>query len=223
VSDRTLVVFVKEPRPGAVKTRLAAEIGADAAALVYRALAEGALEATTPRPGEYERLVFFDPPEARRALRAWLPGVSLRAQAGTDLGARLSDAFARAFGRGATRVAIVGSDIPGVTRETALGALDALAAADLVVGPAEDGGYYLIALREPHPELVRGIDWSTPAVLAQTLERAKASRLRVHALEPLRDVDTLADLRAAWPALEGRLAGSAELRRALAHAAALPG
>jgi glycosyltransferase A (GT-A) superfamily protein (DUF2064 family) len=95
VSDRTLVVFVKEPRPGAVKTRLAAEIGADAAALVYRALAEGVLEATTPRPGEYERLVFFEPPEARRALRAWLPGVSLRAQAGTDLGARLSDAFAR--------------------------------------------------------------------------------------------------------------------------------
>ena len=71
------------------------------------------------------------------------------------------------------------------------------------MGPAEDGGYYLIALREPHPELVRGIDWSTPAVLAQTLERAKASRLRVHALEPLRDVDTLADLRAAWPALAG--------------------
>ncbi len=121
MSDRTLVVFVKEPRPGAVKTRLAAEIGADAAALVYRALAEGVLEATTPRPGEYERLVFFDPPEARQALRAWLPGVSLRAQAGADLGARLSDAFARAFGRGATRVAIVGSDIPGVTRETALG------------------------------------------------------------------------------------------------------
>jgi uncharacterized protein len=117
----------------------------------------------------------------------------------------------------------VGSDIPGVTRETALAALDALEVAELVVGPAEDGGYYLIALREPHPELVRGIGWSTPAVLAQTLERAKASRLRVHALEPLRDVDTLADLRAAWPALEGRLAGSDELRRALARAAALPG
>ncbi|HEY7925129.1 MAG TPA: TIGR04282 family arsenosugar biosynthesis glycosyltransferase, partial [Vicinamibacteria bacterium] len=140
-----------------------------------------------------------------------------------DLGARLTDAFARAFGRGATRVAIVGSDIPGVTRATALQALDALSAADLVVGPAEDGGYYLIALREPHPELVRGIDWSTPAVLAQTLERAKASGLRVHALEPLRDVDTLADLRAAWPALKGRLAGSAELLRALARATALPG
>ena len=102
MSDRTLVVFVKEPRPGAVKTRLAAEIGADEAALVYRALAEGVLEATTPRPGEYERLVFFDPHEARQALRAWLPGVSLRAQAGAGQGARLTHAFARAIGRGAT-------------------------------------------------------------------------------------------------------------------------
>ena len=100
--------------------------------------------------------------------------MSLRAQARGGLGARLADAFARAFGRGATRVAIVGSDVPGVTRETALRALDALGDADVVLGPAEDGGYYLIALREPHPELVRGIDWSTPAVLAQTLERATA-------------------------------------------------
>ena len=70
MSDRTLVVFVKEPRPGSVKTRLAAAVGPEAAAALYRALAEHVLEATTPVPGEYERLVFFDPPEARRdALR----------------------------------------------------------------------------------------------------------------------------------------------------------
>ena len=81
MSHRTLVVFVKEPRPGAVKTRLAAAVGPAAAADLYRVLAEAVLQATTPVPGEYERLVFFDPPEARRALRQWLPGVSLRAQA----------------------------------------------------------------------------------------------------------------------------------------------
>ena len=113
MSDRTLVVFVKEPRPGAVKTRLAAAVGPEAAAGLYRTLVETVLEATTPVPGEYERLVFFDPPEARRGLREWLPGVSLRAQSAGALGERMADAFARAFGRGATRVAIVGSDVPG--------------------------------------------------------------------------------------------------------------
>jgi rSAM/selenodomain-associated transferase 1 len=222
VSDRTLVVFVKEPRPGAVKTRLAAFVGPEAAAHLYRALAEAVLEATTPVPGEYERLVFFHPPEARRALREWLPGVSLRSQAGADLGERMADAFARAFRRGAARVAIVGSDVPGLTRGTARRALATLDEADVVLGPAEDGGYYLIALRAPHPELVRGIDWSTPAVLGQTLARAEAAGLAVRRIETLRDVDTLDDLRAAWPALEARLGSRPELRQALARAAALP-
>lgn len=222
MSDRTLVVFVKEPRPGAVKTRLAADIGPDAAAELYRMLAETVLEATTPVPGEYERLVFFAPPEARGALRQWLPGVSLRAQATGDLGDRLADAFARGFRRGARRVAIVGSDAPGIARDTALRALAALDAADVVLGPAQDGGYYLIALREPRPELVRGIDWSTPAVLRQTLERAAAAGLAVRRLEPLRDVDTLDDLRAEWPALEPRLTSRPKLRQALARAVALP-
>ena len=223
MSDRTLVVFLKEPRPGAVKTRLAASVGPQAAAELYRALAETVLEATTPVPGEYERLVFFDPPEARRALREWLPGVSLRAQAPGDLSERLADAFTRAFGRGATRVAIVGSDVPGVTRETALRALEALGEADVVLGPAEDGGYYLIALRAPHAELVRGIDWSTPVVLQQTLERAAAAGLAVRQLEPLRDVDTLEDLRGEWPRLERRLSTRPELLQSLGRALGLPG
>jgi rSAM/selenodomain-associated transferase 1 len=223
MSDRTLVVFVKEPRPGAVKSRLAEAVGDQAAAAVYRALAEGVLEATTPVPGDYERLVFFDPPGARRALREWLPGVSLRAQAAGDLGERMADAFARGFGRGASRVAIVGSDAPGVTRGTALLAFALLDTADVVLGPAEDGGYYLVALREPRPELLQGVEWSTPRVLAQTLERAAAGGLRALQLEPLGDVDTLADLRREWPALAPRLAGRPELRRALEHALAHPG
>jgi rSAM/selenodomain-associated transferase 1 len=223
VSDRTLVVFVKEPRSGTVKTRLAAAVGPEAAAGLYRTLVETVLEATTPMPGDYERLVFFDPPEARRALRQWLPGVSLRAQAAGDLGERLADAFARAFGRGATRVVIVGSDAPGLTRVTALRAFAALGEADVVLGPADDGGYYLVGLRAPHPELVRDIDWSTPAVLQQTLERAASARLVVRQLERLRDVDTLADLRGEWPALEARLRARPELRQSLARALGLPG
>ena len=206
---------MKHPRPGEVKTRLAAAIGAEAAALLYRALAEQVLEATTPFPGDYERLVFFDPPESLPGMRDWLPGVRLMAQSGHDLGARMADAFARAFARGARRVAIVGTDAPGVSRATVREALSALDAADVVIGPAADGGYYLIALRAPRPELFSGIAWSTPSVREQTLARAAAAGLSAHELAPLRDVDTLDDLRAEWPAVRRLLADRKDLREAI--------
>lgn len=185
---------MKLPRPGAVKTRLAAGIGPEAAASVYRRLAEAALEATAPARGEYERLVFFDPPDALAAMREWLPGVRLLPQSGEDLGARMADAFARAFARGARRVAIVGTDVPGVSRSAVGEALDALDAADVVLGPCEDGGYYLLALKAPRPSLFDGIAWSTPGVAAQTRARAAAAELAVRDLPVLRDVDTLEDL-----------------------------
>jgi rSAM/selenodomain-associated transferase 1 len=203
-----------------VKTRLAASIGNEAAAELYRALAEHVLEATTPS-GEYERLVFFDPPEALAEMRAWLPGVRLLGQRGLDLGARMADAFARARARGASRVVIVGTDAPRVSRATVKEALSALDAADVVIGPAEDGGYYLLALRERRPELFAGIAWSRPTVAAETRARAIAAGLSVHELQHLRDVDTLDDLRAEWPTVRALLGSRPELRHALERALAL--
>jgi len=222
MSERALVVFVKSPRPGAVKTRLSSAIGPAAAAGLYRALAEHVLEATTPA-GEYERLVFFDPKDALEEMRAWLPGVRLLAQSGDDLGARMADAFARAFARGARRVAIVGTDAPGVSRETVDQALAALDGADVVIGPAEDGGYYLLALRAPRPELFAGIAWSTPTVCEQTLQRAAASALAVHRLPRCRDIDTLEDLRLEWPRLEAILAAQPDLLETVRRAAGRTG
>jgi uncharacterized protein len=221
VSDRVLAVFLKEPRPGAVKTRLADALGPVAAAGLYRLLAEAVLEATVPKPGEYERLVFFDPPGAADALRAWLPGVRLLPQAGGDLGARMRDAFARAFRRGATRVALVGTDVPGVTRATVVSALEALDGADVVLGPAVDGGYYLIALACARPELFAGIAWSTGTVLEATLAQAAHAGLRVRQLERLRDLDTVDDLRAERPRLEALLARDPGVRQAVEEAVGL--
>jgi rSAM/selenodomain-associated transferase 1 len=184
-------------------------------------VAESLLETTVPRPGEYERLVFFDPPGAADAVRAWLPGLRLAPQGEGDLGARMQDAFARAFQRGATRVVLVGSDVPGVTRETVVSALAALEEADVVMGPALDGGYYLIALGSPRPELFTGIAWSTGAVLQATLARAQRAGLGVRQLTPLRDLDTVSDLRAEWPRLEAILARDPSLREAVRSAAGL--
>ncbi len=191
-------MFVKYPAPGAVKTRLVPALGAAPAAGLYRALAEDVLAGTSPWPGDYERLVFYDPPEAAEAMRQWLPAGRLRRQSAGDLGTRIAEAFARAFARGARRVVLIGTDTPGLGRGEVLQAFEALERADLVLGPCVDGGYYLVALRAPQPALFADIAWSTPRVFAQTLERASAAGLSVEPLAARRDVDTLEDLRAEW-------------------------
>jgi rSAM/selenodomain-associated transferase 1 len=195
-----------------VKTRLAAAIGAEDAAAVYRAMAESVLVATLPSAGEYERLVFYDPPDAGERLRAWLPAGRLRRQGPGDVGARMADAFSRCFARGASRVAIVGSDAPGVGRTEVRAAFRALGTHDVVLGPAHDGGYWLVGLRARQPSLFAGIPWSTAGVLDETLARAAAARLSVARLGILRDVDTLDDLRAEWPRVAPSLDAAARAR-----------
>ena len=196
-----LAVFLKAPRPGAVKTRLVPALGPETAAGLYRALAEAVVERTRPSAGEYERILFFAPLEARAEMDAWLPGETWIAQEGLDLGARMSAAFDACFARGAGRVAIVGSDVPGLAAGDVEAALDSLAAHDLALGPAMDGGYYLIALARPQPALFRGIAWGSASVFAATMERAAALALTVRVLETRRDVDTLDDVRAEWDRL----------------------
>jgi rSAM/selenodomain-associated transferase 1 len=217
-----LLVFVKAPRPGAVKTRLAAVLGDEAAAGLYRVLAEEEIRRTAPRSGEYERVLVFTPEDARAEVEAWLPGESLESQQGADLGERMSRAFASAFAAGARRVAIVGTDVPSCGREHVAEAFRSLDAHDVVLGPAHDGGYYLVALDRPRPALFQSIPWSTASVLPATAERAGALGLGVRMLDPLRDIDTIADLRAEWPRVRPLLAGTA-LEAVVSRAIAGPG
>jgi rSAM/selenodomain-associated transferase 1 len=215
-----LIVFVKEPRPGAAKTRLTPALSPAEAAELYRALAEEEIRNTAPRPGEYARLFFFDPSSSPDAMSAWLPGETLLPQRGDDLGARMSAAFDEAFRRGARRAAVIGTDVPWVTRARVAEAFAALDGHDVVLGPTADGGYYLLAVDRPRPELFRGIAWSTPSVLGSTADRAGALGLRVQMLGELPDIDTMDDLRAHWEALRPLLAGrpvAAAVARALAR------
>jgi rSAM/selenodomain-associated transferase 1 len=193
-----LIVFVKAPRPGAVKTRLASRLGEGRAAALYRALAEEQIRRTAPRADEYERRFFFDPPDARAELEAWLGPQAYAAQGAGDLGARLSAAFADVFAGGARRAAVIGTDVPSMSRDDVLDALQSLDHEDVAIGPATDGGYYLLALRRAEPELFRDIPWSTSGVLEATLARAAARGLGVNVLRTLGDVDTMDDLRASW-------------------------
>lgn len=188
-----LIVFLKAPRVGEVKTRLAADIGAQAATEAYRRLVQTVLR-------KIENLkhveLRFTPADAEREIRPWLnPGWRAAPQCEGDLGKRLHNAFENAFAGGAERVVIIGSDCPYLTAGDICTAWEKLRTFDLVLGPAGDGGYWLIGLRAPQPKLFEDIPWSSDEVLGQTLARAKALGLTIHLLRILGDVDTGEDWR----------------------------
>ena len=192
---RAVIVFAKAPRPGYVKTRLAAEVGAEHAVRIYRTIGRATVDAL--RGGESRLLVYYDPPEDEAVveMREWLgsQGVEYRRQRGDDLGSRMEGAFAECRAE-AEKVCIVGTDIPGIGADTVSEAFRALEENDVVVGPATDGGYYLLALRSPMAELFRDVPWSTDAVLEITLERAAEIGASVKLLEPKNDVDAASDV-----------------------------
>jgi uncharacterized protein len=193
-----LLVFVRAPRLGEVKTRLARDLGEARALAIYRRLAEHTLaEAAAVRGVELR--VHHAPADAGDEVRSWLgEGPVYLPQAEGDLGARMHAAFAAAFASGARRVVIVGSDLPALSAGLLRRAFAALEASRAVIGPARDGGYYLLGLAEPVPELFDGVAWSTPQVFAATLERLRSAGIEPVRLEVLADVDRAADLPAGW-------------------------
>ena len=188
----TVVVMLKAPREGTVKTRLAAVLGAAQATRVYRLLVERQIAAIPP---DWPVEIHFAPADAQGEMRDWLgPSPRLYPQTDGDLGRRLSFAVDASFGRGASTVLVIGGDCPELDRDALLSAAGALRTHEVVLGPAGDGGYYLIGLTLPQPELFADIPWSTDGVLAATLQAADALGLIPLRLPMRDDVDTLADL-----------------------------
>jgi len=191
-----LGIFAQAPIPGRVKSRLAAEVGPSTAAEVYGRAGRQVVAASLG-PG-YRTVVWYSPASEAAHVREWLDGLGrfeLRPQGGGSLGARLATAFLRHFRDGASRVVIVGTDCPGVDRRVVLDALGHLGAADVVMGPTLDGGYYLLGLGAPQPLLFQGVTWTAGSVAAQTRAHVQALGLRLRTLRPLRDVDTARDAR----------------------------
>ena len=194
MGEEKLIVFVKAPRPGAVKTRLAKDIGAPAAGAAYRQLVETLLNRLRGLGGVE---VCFSPDDAASEVQHWLKeGWSSSPQGDGDLGQRLQSAFQRAFHAGAKRVAIIGSDCPAVRVEDIREAWVGLQTHEVVLGPATDGGYWLIGLRQSQPNLFRGVHWSTESVFAETIQRVRRAGLSVQLLRELADVDTDREWRA---------------------------
>ncbi len=189
-----VIVFLKVPTPGAVKTRLIPALGPTGAASLYRAMVGDLLQRLTRLRG-VELELRFAPPGARASIRRWLGGRHrLAPQRGADLGARMVAAFRDAFRDGCSRCVIVGSDVPGLGAPHVARALARLERSDVVLGPSRDGGYYLVGLGAPRPRLFMRMPWSTAMVLYETLSRAAQQDLRVGMLRTLADVDEPADL-----------------------------
>ena len=192
--------MLKFPQPGAVKTRLIPALGAERACELYRALVRHTLgtAAEFARDAAIAVEVRLTGAPDTVAARAWLgDAISIREQGEGDLGARMERATREALGEGATAVAVIGADCPRLTAAHLGAAFAALCENETVLGPATDGGYYLIGLRRPRAELFHGIAWSTAAVLAQTLATVRRLALSYRLLERLDDVDEPGDL-ATW-------------------------
>lgn len=191
-----LIIFTRAPLLGRVKTRLAAELGDEQALTIYESLARRTIEATS-QSAAWHTTIQVDPPDAERIVREWLgAALELRAQADGDLGERMRAAVAEAKADGASRVVVIGTDCPDVNADVVSDAFARLDRADVVLGPAVDGGYYLIGVHEPHRLLFASIPWSSPETTAATLRAARTAGLRVELLPVLSDVDTAADWRA---------------------------
>ena len=202
----TLQIFAKPPLPGLVKTRLAATIGDDAAAAVYRDLVLRTLgiAASARRAGIVRDLELWIAPDAAprtaRDLGRAAAECALRSQRGANLGERMRNALQSSLAAGSPAL-LIGTDVPAFDIPYLARAAAALQANDAVVGPAEDGGYVLIGLAR-EVEAFDGIRWGTPDVMAQTRAKLAAAGIGWAELPPLWDVDTGEDL-ARWQALGG--------------------
>ncbi|MGH7664354.1 MAG: TIGR04282 family arsenosugar biosynthesis glycosyltransferase [Gemmatimonadaceae bacterium] len=187
---RSLIIFARAPVAGQVKTRLAADLGTARALDIYRWLGVRILDRLASLQS-CELRVAFTPADGELLVRDWLGDIpAYEPQVGGDLGQRMAAAAASRFTAGAARVCVIGTDCPAVDAAVVEEAFTALDAADVVFGPATDGGYYLVALARPLPELFESVPWSAPDTLAVTLDRAKRSGARVTLLAESRDIDT---------------------------------
>lgn len=185
-----LIIFQKNAILGKVKTRLAASIGDEKALEIYQWL-------TSYTHGEakglnVDKFLFYSEFIPENAPEEY-QGYQLEVQSGDNLGARMSNAFANLFARGYKGVVIIGTDCPDLKNSDLKRAFITLNQSDLVLGPAKDGGYYLLGMRKFIPELFKEIAWSTSKVLEATLDRADLLNLDYEFLKILSDIDRAED------------------------------
>lgn len=198
---RTLAIFAKYPSPGGVKSRLAEKSSPQWAADIARVFLCDLLGRFQDL--EARRLVLFSPEERARSFQTLVgEHYQLVPQGPGDLGHRLAKFLQAEFSTGVNRIVLLGMDSPTLPRLFVEQAFDLLESADVVLGPATDGGYYLIGCNAYYPRLFQQIDWGGERVLFATVERIRETNLNLALLPPWYDVDTLED----WWMFRGHLA-----------------
>lgn len=190
-----LIVFTRWPEPGKVKTRLIPALGAEGAADMHRRMTQQIVgRAWAFCTASDTRLVIAHEGGSAAQMRGWLGPLHFEKQAVGDLGTRLTHAMLRAHATGAEKIVIIGSDCPALDETHLRAAFDRLATHDLVLLPANDGGYALIGMSQPQPCVFQDIPWSTAGVTEATLQQAQRHGLTTAQMEPLNDVDEPADM-----------------------------
>ena len=193
MAGKAVIVFLKAPEQGRVKTRLAKKLNKGLVIDLYKAFVIDILDAAHPN-GTPE--IFYYPQHRKKMIVDWLgQRYPYTCQAGSDLGERMVSAFEKTFNKGYDKAVLIGTDIPELNVKILKLAFERLAVHDLVLGPSRDGGYYLIGFNRASysSQIFNNIAWSTPQVFAQTLDQANQNNLTYFLLPELNDIDTLED------------------------------
>ncbi len=189
MNNNLIIVFVRTPELGKVKTRLAKTIGDQAALTIYKLLLKHT--ATVLHELSFDKVVYYS--EKIENNDFWEASLfEKKLQKGADLGERMQQAFETAFDRGYKKVLIIGSDLFELTSTLIISALEALETYDISIGPSLDGGYYLLGMKELHPAVFKNKKWGANSVLKNTLRDLKQQNVKL--LEALNDIDTFEDL-----------------------------
>jgi uncharacterized protein len=193
----SLIIFVKYPERGKVKSRLSAALDEETICELYKCFVEDLLQ--TVRECGFQPIVAFCPADAKDSIMTWLgKECSYVSQSGKDLGERMKNAFLGVFAQGYSQAVLIGSDIPDLSGEVIKDALAALRTHDAVIGPALDGGYYLIGFARDAfvPRLFDDVPWSTDEVFARTMDIFKEEGHEVCLMPSGRDIDRPEDVAA---------------------------
>lgn len=190
--NSALIIFIKNPVPGKVKTRLAKSIGNEHAFNVYKNLLHKTIE-NVSRLDVKKEVWYSDYIDRQDHIDSKL--FDKKKQTGRNLGERMFDAFSSVFGNGFEKAVIIGSDCPELNAKHIEKAFMMLDGTDLVIGPSMDGGYYLLGMKEKHGELFSEIEWSSETVYKSTVQKAESLNLSISTLPVLNDIDTLGDLK----------------------------
>lgn len=190
--ESALILFLKYPEKGKVKTRLSKDIGEEKAVAIYKRLVSHTLKVAYEIFDSLDVLIFYTGGKSNSEWNQYARDVFI--QEGNDLGERMLNAFLKVEELGYKKRVVIGSDCPGLQSRMILETLEGLDYSELVIGPAEDGGYYLMGMCKTHASLFQDIEWSTAHVLSDTLHIANRLGLGIEFLETLNDIDVQADL-----------------------------